>query len=202
MARCEMLQARIETLEHQVEALMVSPRAHAPLFPEGFADLRPDSREHRQPDNPPETPEAPLPAEDRERRDVFRAEMPVADAALRETVERKFQPPSSDIGLLLTSGDGTARQLVETLTEILIRDGWTMRGVTEDRHHTPADGCRGLTLVAAPTLPLPRVTSTLNALRQGGFAVGFQIDPARGSSETLLIVGAGAESENGAGPKA
>ena len=62
-----------------------------------------------------------------------------------------------------------------------------MRGVTEDQATAPA--CSGLTLVASPTLPLPRVTSTLNALREAGFAMAFQLDPERGSGETLLIVG-------------
>lgn len=166
-ARCEILQARIEALEHQVEALMVTPRTSGPLVPERRHDFGPISREHLSP------------AESEERREIFRPEPPT-DAAV---------PGVAEIGILVTAGDAAARQLAETLTGILAGAGWKVRGVTE----APVVSCRGLTLAAAPTLPLQRVTSTLNALREAGLAMTFQLDPERGPSETVMIVGAGAE---------
>ena len=196
LARCEMLQARIDALEQQVEALLVAPRARPPLFAENLADFRAVRAEVPPPDDPAETPDAPVP-----RREIFREEKPDDDAAMREMFARKYQPPANDIGLLLPAGDGAARQSVEALTAILVRAGWQVRGVKEDRHFPP-ESRRGLTLAAAPTLPLPRITGTLNALREAGFSVGFQIDPKRGSNETVLIVATDAGAENGDGPAA
>ena len=171
-ARCEMLQARIETLEQQVEALMVTPRTRSPLLPECRHDFSP------VPDGG----------------EIFPAEMAADEAALREVFARKFQPPTPEIGLLVAAGNGAARRLAETLVEILSRAGWTVRGVTEDEALT--GGCRGLILAADPTLALHRITSTLHALREAGFAMTLQLDPDRGLSETVLIVGGGAGVEN------
>ena len=192
LAHCEKLQARIEALEQQVEALLVAPRARLPLFGENLADFRAERAAVPPPEESPETPDAPEPG-----REVFREEEPDDGAALREMFVRKYQPPANDIGLLLPTGDGAARQSVAALTAILVRAGWQVRGVTEDGHFPPG-GRRGLTLAAAPTLPLPRITGTLNALREAGFSVGLQIDPERASHETVLIVASDAESENGA----
>ena len=192
VARCEMLQARIEALEHQVEALMVTPRTRAPLIPRRLHDFDPVSREDLLPGD---LAEGASPAGGGERREVFRTEPPAEEAAPREVFTRSFQPSTPEIGLLVSAGDGAARRLAETLSKILTRTGWKVRGVTEDQATAPA--CSGLTLVASPTLPLPRVTSTLNALREAGFAMAFQLDPERGPGETLLIVG----SENEAGLK-
>ena len=182
MARCEMLQARIETLEHQVEALMVIPRPRSPLFPERHHDFSPMSREQL------------LAGDNGERREIFRREPPADEAEPRELLARTAQSPAPEIGLIVSAGDGAARRLAEKLTGILARAGWKVRGVTEAA--VLSQGCRGLTLAAAPTLPLQRVTSTLNALREAGLAMTFQLDPERGPSETVMIVGAGVGLEN------
>ena len=192
MARCEMLQARIETLEQQVEALTVAPRPRSSLISERVHDFSPVSRERLLPGDPAESHDGAAPANGGERREIFRTEMRAAEAVPREIVARNFQTLTPEIALLVAAGDGAARRLVEPLTAILAGAGWKVRGVTED----PAPGCRGLTLAAAPTLPLHRVTSTLHALREAGFAMIFQLDPERGPSETVLIVGAGAGTEN------
>ena len=192
MARCEMLQARIEALEQQVEALLVSPRPRPPLFAESLADFRAERAAVPVPEEQPETSDAPAP-----RREIFREEKPDDDAAMQAMFARKYQPPANDIGLLLPAGDGAAQQSVAALTAILVQAGWQVRGVTEDGHFPP-EGRRGLTLAAAPTLPLPRITGTLNALRAAGFSVGLQIDPERAAHETVLLVATAAESENGA----
>ena len=194
MVRCEMLQARLEALEQQVEALTVAPRTRSSLIPERIHDFSPVSRECLLPRDPAERHDGASPADGGERREIFRPEMRAAEAAPREVMARNFQPPTPEIALLVAAGDEAARRLVEPLTEILARAGWKVRGVTEDP--APAPGCRGLTLVAAPMLPLHRVTSTLHALREAGFAMIFQLDPERGPSETVLIVGAGAGTEN------
>ena len=104
LAHCEKLQARIEALEQQVEALLVAPRARPPLFAENLADFRSERAEVSVPEDPPETAEAPVP-----RREIFREEKPDDDAALRAMFVRKYQPPANDIGLLLPAGDGAAR---------------------------------------------------------------------------------------------
>ena len=194
MVRCEMLQARIEALEQQVEALTVAPRTRSSLIPERVHDFSPVSRERLLPRDPAESHDGASPADGGERREIFRPEMRAAEAVPREVMARNFQPPTPEIALRVAAGDGAARRLVEPLTEILARAGWKVRGMSEVQAAAP--GCRGLTLVAAPTLPLPRVTSTLNALREAGFAMTFQLDPELGPSETVLIVGDGAGSEN------
>lgn len=112
---------------------------------------------------------------------------------------RNFQPPTLEIGLLVPAGDAAARRVAETLTGVVIRAGWKVRGVIEDL--TPIHGRSGLTLAVAPTLPLRQVTSTLNALREAGFAVTFQLDPERGGSEAMLMVGPSAGTETAAGLK-
>ena len=171
-ARCEMLQARIEALEQQVETLMVSPRLHSSLLHE----FSPVARERLPPDDPRENPP------------------PTGEAAPCKALARNFQPAIPEIGLRIAADDEAARRLAATLTGILVGAGWTVRGVTEDP--APAPPPHGLTLIAAPTLPLARVTATLHALREAGFAIAFQLDPQREPSETLLIVGAGAGSDN------
>ena len=192
MARCEMLQARIEALEQQVEALMVAPRNRAPLIPESRHDFSAVSREILLPGDPPENHDASSHANGGERREVFRTEESPRDGAARN-----FQSPTPEIGILVAAGDGAARRLAETLTEILALAGWKVRGVIEGK--ALSGGCHGLTLAAGSALPLERVTGTLNALRAAGFAMTFQLDPGRGTSETMLIVEVGAESENEAG---
>ena len=167
MARCELLQARIETLEQQVEALMVSPRTRPALIPERLDDVSPVPRE-------------------------------VAESgAPRGEFSRSFQAATNDIALVVTAGDSAARRVADTLAEILARAGWSVRGVTENR--AMALGCSGITLAASQTLPLQRLTGTLNALREAGFATTLQLDPERGASDTMLIVGMGTGSESGAG---
>lgn len=197
MARCEMLQARIEALEHQVEALMVTPRTRAPLIPGRAHDFGPVSRQDLLPGDLPEGREGASHADGGERREVFRMETPSEETAPRGVVARTFQLSAPEIGLLVSAGDGAARQMAETLTTILAGSGWKVRGVTEDQ--ATALACSGLTLVASPALPLQRVTSTFNAMREAGFAVTFQLDPERGTGETLLIVGAATGPENEAG---
>lgn len=187
MARCEMLQARIEALEHQVEALMVTPRTPAPLIPRRHHDFGLVSHEDRLPGDLAERDAESSHAGGGEGREVFHAEAPAAEAVPREVVVRSFQPSALEIALLVAAGDAAARQVAETLTKILVGSGWKVRGVTEDQDS--ASACSGLTLVASPDLPLQRVTSTFNAMREAGFAMTFQLDHERGSGETLLIVG-------------
>lgn len=197
LARCEMLQARIEALEHQVEALMVTPRTRAPLIPGRAHDFGPVSRQDLLPGDLAEDRGRASHADGGERREVFRTETPAEETVPREVVVRSFQPSAPEIGLLVSAGDGAARRVAETLTKILAGSGWKVRGVTEDQ--ATALACSGLTLVASPALPLQRVTSTFNALREAGFAMTYQLDPERGSGETLLIVGAATGPENETG---
>ncbi len=194
MAHYELLQARIETLEQQVEALSVTPRSHSSLIPERLHDFNPAAREHRLPGAPTASHNGSSPADGEERRTVFRTEMRSAATAPSELFVRNFQPSTLEIGLLVPAGDAAARRVAETLTGVVIRAGWKVRSVIEDM--TLAQGRCGLIFAAAPTLPIQRVTSTLNALREAGFAVTFQLDPERGTSEAMLVVGAGAGSEN------
>lgn len=189
MARCEMLQARIEVLEHQVEALMVTPRTSAPLVSERLPDFPPLPRDNPRPADPPESLEAFAPLEHTEPRKIFRAEAPADETPPAEVILRKVQPAVPEIGLLVAAGDGAGLRLAGTLTELLARAGWKVRAPAEDT--LLSKSCRGLTLAAPPSLPLPRVTSTLNALRDAGYAMTFQLDPARGLDETVLIVGTG-----------
>jgi hypothetical protein len=206
LARCEMLQARIEALEQQVEALMVTPRAHTSLLPERLPDLRHGVREHPLPKPPLESraPSAPPPPAE-PRREIPHADIPppihsprpmrdepeIAESSGRELFARPAAFPTPEIGLFVTVGDGAARQVADSLSEILRRTGWKVRAATEDKALLPGFG--GLTLTAAPSLPVQRVTSTLNALRQAGFSVAFQIDPDRGPTEAALIVRTGPE---------
>ena len=194
VARCEKLQARIEALEQQVEALMVTPRNRAPLIAERRHDFSAVSREILLPGDPPENHDAPSPAGVGERREVFRTE-----EIPPEVAARTFHAPTPEIALLVTAGDGAARRLAETLTKILARVGWKVRGVIEGQ---TLSGGQGLTLTAGPTLPLERITCTLNALRAAGFAMTFQLDPGCESSETMLFVEAGAEPDDTAGLEA
>ncbi len=187
MARCEMLQARIEALEQQVEALLSESRTSPSRIPEGLADIGGVVREQRRARRPVES------------REDFPAETPEAKEEPRLGIERVFQPPTPEIGLVCIAGDGAARKVAEALSEVLARSGWKVRGVTEDKSLPP--DCSGLTLSAASSLPLERGTSTLNALRQAGYAVTFQLDPGRDSRETILIVGAGAGLDSGTGAK-
>ena len=193
LARCEMLQARIEALEQQVETLLVTPRPHSSLLPERVHDFRPVTGERLLPGEPAESRAGAAPANGGERREIFRPERPAGEAVPGGVLARNFQPAIPEIGLLVAAGDEAARRLAATLTAILARTGWTVRGVTE----APAPGPGGLTLVAAPTLALHRITGTLAALREAGFAMTFQLDPERGPSETVMIVGAGVENEAG-----
>ncbi len=190
MARCEMLQARIEALEHQVEALMVTPRTTSSLIPERLPDFPSLPRDDLRAAAPPESVEPFVPLEHEEPRENFRMEAPADEAAPAELLLRKVEPAMPEIGVLVSAGDGAGLKLAESLTEILARAGWSVRGVAED---TPlAKSCRGLTFAVPPTLPLPRVMSTLNALREAGHAMTFQLDPTRGLTGPVLIVGVGA----------
>ena len=176
-ARCEMLQARIEALEQQVEALLVAPRTPSPFVPERMPDFSAGSHGHRRSAETLENSAA-LEAE------VFSAEPPAEESAPPAFLTRNFSPPAAEIALLVSAGDSAARRIAETLPEILARAGWTARGVSET--HLAA---AGLTLAVAPAFPLPRVMGILHALRAAGFAVAFQLDPARGLHETALLVG-------------
>lgn len=196
MARCEILQARIEVLEHQVEALMLPRRTNPapPQMPDRFPDFPSAPREARPPAEPPERVEVFAPLERGGQGAISRAMEPLDEAPAAEVILRKVQSPAPEIGVLVSAGDPAGRKLAENLTEILARLGWRVRDPAEDT--VLAKSCRGLTLAAPPTLPLPRVTGTLNALREAGYAMTFQLDPGRGLTGAVLIVGTGAGSGN------
>jgi len=130
---------------------------------------------------------------------VFRTEPPVAEGVTSSGSAREFSTPMPAIALLVPTGDEAAQRMAAALTELLVRVGWKMRGVTEDAVAT--SGCSGLILAASPSLPLQRVTSTLNALREAGFAVSLQLDPDRHTTDAALIVGGHRGPVNGAGLK-
>lgn len=173
-ARCEMLQARIEALEHQVEALAIAPRPHTALLP----DSSPMSREQLLAGDTTEVRPVRLPAEKSESKELFRTERRAGDG-LREIV------------ILVTPGDAAGRATAEKLTRILASAGWKVGAVRE----TPSKSARpaGLVLSAGPALPVERITTTLNALRAEGFGLSFQVDPERGDGDAVLLVGASAD---------
>jgi hypothetical protein len=179
MARCENLRTRVETLEQQVEALMVSSRARTSLLPKRL-------------DSSSAVPcDAPLPPDPLENGTVQR-EAPVAATSVAQA-GRNRETPTGEVALVVTVGDRAAWQLAESLTEILVRAGWTVGGITENK--ALAHSFRGLTLAVGSAIPLQRVTRTLSALREAGYGMIFQIDPELGANEAALIVGAGAGSE-------
>ena len=186
LARCDQLQARIEALEQQVEALMVSPRPHAALLP----DLLSGFRDQPTPSEPAETHSPAPPTGDRPPREFPRVAVPPPEPEPEPAFMRNFQVPTPEIGLLVAAGDEAAQRAAQALSDLLAKTGWKVRAARQDVNLPPGDG--GLTLAAAPTLPVQRVTSTLNALRTAGYAVTYQLDPTRGPGEATLIVGAGA----------
>ncbi len=93
----------------------------------------------------------------------------------------------------MNAGVKAGRRAVETLTEILKRAGWKSVEVVEDPD--VAHNSTGLTLAVGSAVPLPRVTRTLSALREAGFALTYQIDPNRGANEVVLIIGPDGPSE-------
>ena len=105
--------------------------------------------------------------------------------------------PPPEITLLVEAGPRAGRRAIETFKEILTRAGWKSVGVVEDPDD--ARNAPGLTLAAGSAIPLPRVTRTLRALREAGFALTYQIDPNRGANEAVLRIGPDGplESESG-----
>jgi hypothetical protein len=194
VARCDMLQARIETLEQQVEALMVSPRTPLAPIRERFRNVSPKSRDHRLHPDPPRSRDESPQANEEQPSEAFRPEPPPAESVPREMFKRSFERPPPEIGLYVNAGDAEARQVAESLTETLASSGWKVRGVSEDA--ALAEGRFGVTLAASSTLPLQMVTGTLNALSAAGLAVTLQFDPERGTNESILIVGITAEAED------
>ncbi len=175
-ARCEMLQARIEALEHQVEALSIAPRPHSALL----ADSSPMSREQLLAGDGAEVRPVRLPAEKSEARELFRTARS-AGGALRE------------IAILVHPGDAAGYALAEKLTKILASVGWNVGAVRETQSSTAKHG--GLVLAAGPALPIERITATLNALGADGFGLNFQVDPERGDGDAVLLIGASADAK-------
>lgn len=182
----ENLRMRIETLEHQVEAMLgaarprsslILDRLHAPV-----SEMLPEvsiSSDSSAPARPREAEITYEPAGSEIAQPDSPAEPP------------KAGPPLRDLLLLVTPGDAGARRVARVLPEILAQAGWRALDAREDPGISPAT--RGLILSAGPALPLPKVTRTLEVLRDAGFAMAFQIDPERGMSEAALIVGADCE---------
>ena len=173
---CELLKARIEALEHQVEALRASPPATASLDP----DLTVASHDNasRSRNGAPHETQLRL--------------RPVPSFSEPNRPAPGMRPfPTPTISILIPVGDGSARRVGDKLSEILVRASWEVRGIAEDVLAT--HGRSGLTLATSSSLPLTRVTATLSALRQGGFDVDLQLDPNRRTSDVALIVGAQAE---------
>jgi hypothetical protein len=192
-ARCEQLQVRIETLEQQVETLLVTPRTQSPLMPGNFQNSSAKSRNHRLLDDPARIRNSSGRANGGGRGEDHPAGTPAGEAARRDKYEQSLKWPTLDIALLVNAGDAEARRLAESLKETLSVSGWKVRGVSEDA--AAAQGCSGVTLAASPTIPLPMVTGTLDALSAVGLAVTLQFDPERGTNESLLIVGAAPQAE-------
>jgi hypothetical protein len=180
-ARCELLKARIVALEQQVEALLVSRLAAAPL------DTSLTVAAHDSPvlDNASGSRNgAP-----RKTELELHAAPSFSEPERPALAVRPFLIPA--ISILVPAGDGLARHVGDKLSALLVRASWEVRGIAEDVLAT--HGRSGLTLAAPSSLPLARVTATLSALRQGGFDVGLQLDPNRRTSDVVLIVGAQAE---------
>ncbi len=175
-ARCEMLQARIETLEHQVEALSIAPRPHSALLP----DSSPMSRSQLLAGDTTEVRPVRLPAEKSESQELFRTERRAGDG-LREIV------------ILVTPGDAAGHATAEKLTRILAGAGWKVGAIRETQSKSARHA--GLILSAGPALPVERITTTLNALRAEGFGLSFQVDPERGDGDAVLLIGANADAK-------
>lgn len=175
-ARCELLQARIEALERQVEALSVAPRPHSMVLP----DSSPMSREQLLAGDATEVRPVRLPAEKSEARELFRT-------------ERRAGDPLWEIVILVPPGDDASRSAAEALRRILETVGWNV-GAVRDAQSTSAQHA-GLVLSAGPALPVERITTTLNALRAEGFGLNFQVDPERGDGDAVLLIGASAKAK-------
>jgi len=181
-ARCDQLQARIEALEQQAEARAVAPRPHAALL----ADSSPMSR-------------AQLLTGDAAPERTVRA--PAGDEAAHPVLrpERRAGDPLREIALVVAAGDDTGRAIAENLREILARAGWEVSAIrtaeAKARKHA------GLVLAAGPALPTGRITGTMQALREAGLSMSFQLDPERGDGDAVMIIGAGAGQEKDAPAK-
>ncbi len=190
LARCEQLQARIDALEQQVEALMVSPRPHTTLLQDNLPNLRSGSRPNPAPSTPLELPSTPPPTDSRPPLDLSRVTVTPAVERSEPGFGRNFQLPTPEIGLVVAASDKSAHEVVDVLTKILMQAGWKVQAAIQDASLSPHSG--SLTLAAAPTMSVQRVTITLNALRTAGYAVTYQLDPTRGPSEATLTIGVSA----------
>ncbi|MCE9610845.1 MAG: hypothetical protein K8R23_11685 [Chthoniobacter sp.] len=181
-ARCDQLQTRIEALEQQVEALAVAPRPHAALL----ADSSPMSREQ-------------LLAGDAAPERTVRA--PVGDDAAQPVFrpERRTGDPLREIALIVAAGDDTGRAIAENLRDILARVGWEVSAIrtTDGKGQKRA----GLVLAAGPAVPTGRITGTMQALREAGLSMSFQLDPERGDGDAVMIIGAGVAAEKDSSSK-
>ena len=175
-ARCDVLQARIEALEQQVEALSIAPRPHSALL----TDSSPMSREQLLAGDGAEVRPVRLPAEKSEARELFRTARS-AGGALRE------------IAILVNPGDAAGHALADKLAKILASVGWNVGAVRETQSNTAKHV--GLVLSAGPALPIERITATLNALGADGFGLNFQVDPERGDGDAVLLIGASADAK-------
>lgn len=175
-ARCDVLQARIEALEQQVEALSIAPRPHSALL----ADSSPMSREQLLAGDAGEVRPVRLPAENGEARELFHP-IPSAGGSLR------------DIAVLVNPGDSAGRATAEKITKILAVTGWNVGAIRDTQSNTAKHV--GLVLSAGPALPVERITTTLNALRAEGFGLSFQVDPDRGGGDAVLLIGASADAK-------
>jgi hypothetical protein len=184
IAAWESLRSRIETLEQQVEALMVASRERSPLLPERVENS----------DSAATQAGAGLDAATKEpRRNGSAADSTVPTHVENgkmdeEAILARFQR-AGEGALCVVAGDRAAWEVANALSEVLATAGWTMGGIVEDA--ALSRGCRGLTLSIGPAVPIRRVTRTLEALRKAGYGLTFQIDPERTSSEAILIVGSG-----------
>jgi hypothetical protein len=191
MAAWESLRSRIETLEQQVEALMVSSRARSPLLPERVEDSSPATTGLLH-DGPAAETAGSATANSPGSESVPKSPG-VEDNAKSEPQAARARERAGEAALRVVAGDRAAWQIANTLSGVLVNVGWTVGVIVEDA--ALSRGSRGLTLSIGSAVPIRRVTRTLEALREAGYGLTFQIDPEDLSDEALLIVGVGSGPE-------
>jgi hypothetical protein len=170
--QCQLLRARVEHLETQVEALL---RGRSQI-----SAARRDEEHSRYATSPPDA-EISFPS------GVSEGARPPDKAASSERQRRVGDQEIGEISVLTTCEDGGKVRVIEMLASILTDAGWKIRRGSHVGNGAGASP--GLTLVVSPALCRARLSRTVTALSTAGFSVTLRLDQSLPLDQTTLFVG-------------
>jgi hypothetical protein len=187
--RLAAIEARLAALEHTIEMMQATPHEAPATTPvarsgppplDGAGDY--DLPRFRTWGSPPKRGPKPEPVA----AVVAKPALPIEPELAETMIAILAEAAPGKAAFWAREGDAEALQFAEALADVFTRAGWT---VTELGAHPLPPEERHLSLRMSAIMSEPKVVTTIHrAFGAAGFALAFEIDPARASNVPVVVL--------------